>query len=65
MNSSENQKFAIATARSKYQMALDLLHESVDILRSDEIDASPSAMKLEKALTRAIETLSYSGFHIE
>ncbi len=55
---------AVALARTKYQTALDLLHESAAIVRSDDVKASNHMMNVEKDLTRVIELLSSIRFPI-
>lgn len=53
---------AIKCARLMFQQALEKLQHAAEMLRSPLIPASPSQMRTEQVVTRAIESLTKTGF---
>lgn len=51
-----------AVAYRQFTTALRALEDAADLVRSEGIETSNEAMRTEKALTRAIETLKGTGF---
>lgn len=51
-----------AIAFRQFTVALRALEDSADLVRSEGIETSVEAMRTEKALTKAIETLKGTGF---
>ena len=51
-----------AVALRQFTTALRALEDAADLVRSEGIETSNEAMRTEKALTRAIETLKGTGF---
>lgn len=56
---------AIEDASRKFYLALESLEQCAETLRGDQVCASDEAMRTEKAVTRAIEILSTSGFKVQ
>ncbi len=46
----------------EYKIAVMALDRCAELLRSEGVDTSPEAMRTEKALSKAIETLRSTGF---
>ena len=53
---------AIKCAWLLFEQGLEKLRQSAEMLRSEYITASPSAMMTEQVLSRAIDALSTTGF---